>query len=137
MRGRGYCCVQGVRTWLRSSMIVKTEEDPLKEADIMVENFVDHGRLLIVNSLSKHLPHPFLLPAAHKIVNCLGKQARGNLGVERHKSQRENYGTLLICSWSDGVNEILEDHSALNLFERSFKRLICSSDGMCLQYSVR
>ena len=95
------------------------------------------SRLLIVNSLSKHLAHPFLLPAAHKIVNCLGKQARGNLGVERHKSQRENYGTLLICSWSDGVNEILEDHSALNLFERSFKRLICSSDGMCLQYSVR
>ena len=80
---------------------------------------------------------PFSPPAAHKIVNCLGKQARGNLGVERHKSQRENYGTLLICSWSDGVNEILEDHSALNLFERSFKRLICSSDGMCLQYSVR
>ena len=53
------------------------------------------SRLLIVNSLSKHLAHPFLLPAAHKIVNCLGKQAMGNLGVERHKSQRENYGTLL------------------------------------------
>ena len=53
------------------------------------------SRLLIVNSLSKHLAHPFLLPAAHKIVNCLGKQAVGNLGVERHKSQRENYGTLL------------------------------------------
>ena len=92
-------------------MIVKTEEDPLKEADIMVENFVDHvimevwdnkehfvlyffrfkvsskrspgSRLLIVNSLSKHLAHPFLLPAAHKIVNCLGKQAMGNLGVEK------------------------------------------------------
>ena len=60
---------------------------------------------------------PFSPPAAHKIVNCLGKQAVGNLGVERHKSQRENYGTLLICSWSDGVNEILENHSALNLFE--------------------
>ena len=42
LRGRGCCCVQVVRTWLRSSMIVKTEEDPLKEADIMVENFVDH-----------------------------------------------------------------------------------------------
>ena len=76
-------------------MIVKTEEDPLKEADIMVENFVDHGRLLIVNSLSKHLPHPFLLPAAHKIVNCLGKQAVGNLGVEQYKSRGEDYRTLL------------------------------------------
>ena len=104
-------------------MIVKTEEDPLKEADIWLRTWLTMwswrcgttrsisflhffkfkvsskrspgSRLLIVNSLSKHLAHPFLLPAAHKIVNCLGKQAMGNLGVERHKSQRENYGTLL------------------------------------------
>ena len=111
LRGRGCCCVQVVRTWLRSSMIVKTEEDPLKEADIWLRTWLTMwswrcgttrsisflhffkfkvsskrspgSRLLIVNSLSKHLAHPFLLPAAHKIVNCLGKQAMGNLGVEK------------------------------------------------------
>ena len=104
-------------------MIVKTEEDPLKEADIMVENFVDHvimgvwdnkehfvPLLFQIQSVFKALPWkqvidcqfseqtpgpPFSPPAAHKIVNCLGKQAMGNLGVKRHKSQRENYGTPL------------------------------------------
>ena len=37
-------------------MIVKTEEDPLKEADIMVENFVDHVITEVWNNKEHFVP---------------------------------------------------------------------------------
>ena len=62
----GHCCVQGVRTWLRSSMIVKTEEDPLKEADIMVENFVDHVIMEVWDNKEHFVPLLFKIQSVFK-----------------------------------------------------------------------
>ena len=66
LRGRGCCCVQVVRTWLRSSMIVKTEEDPLKEADIMVENFFDHVIMEVWDNKEHFVPLLFQIQSVFK-----------------------------------------------------------------------
>ena len=56
-------------------MIVKTEEDPLKEADIMVENFVDHVIMEVWDNKEHFVPLLFQIQSVFKapLVHILTK----------------------------------------------------------------